>query len=75
MRRSYRRYGWTIWHGDTTGQYWAAHTGRMVLLSGDSDTELAEAINRFHPALPRETGTARHWPARRLPPRPRPRTA
>ncbi|GAA3725913.1 hypothetical protein HDA32_003442 [Spinactinospora alkalitolerans] len=75
LRRTYRQHGWTIWHGEATGQYWAAHTGSMVLLCGDSETELAEAISRFRP-LPRpNTVPAPRRPPLHLPPRPRPRGA
>ncbi len=53
LRRTYMSYGWTIWHGESTGQYWAAHTRSMVLLYGDTTTDLATAINRFERAAQR----------------------
>ncbi|GAA1464504.1 hypothetical protein GCM10009603_41620 [Nocardiopsis exhalans] len=40
LRATFRGRGWTFWHGGATGQYWAAHTGRMLLLSGDDSAEL-----------------------------------
>lgn len=72
LRRTYRPHGWTIWHGKSTGQYWAAHTRSMVLLSGDDEAGIAAAINRFartvRPVVPRQRRP-------NLPPRPRPRGA
>lgn len=50
LRAIYRRRGWTVWHGNSTGQYWAAHTGRMVMLSGDRSQELAAEIERVQPS-------------------------
>mgnify|MGYP001270251700 CR=1 FL=1 len=50
LRHTYRPHGWTIWHGQSTGQYWAAHTHTMVLLSSTNETDLAHAIHRFGPA-------------------------
>ncbi|WP_017583209.1 hypothetical protein [Nocardiopsis valliformis] len=45
-RATFRGRGWTFWHGGATGQYWAAHTGRMVLLSGNNSAELIEGIRK-----------------------------
>ncbi|MFV2197385.1 hypothetical protein [Nocardiopsis sp. LOL_012] len=82
LRAAYRRRGWTVWHGNATGQYWAAHTGLMVLLSGDSAPKLAAQIERVQPggsmptdpASPPTPAQARRRRAGlRLPPRPRPR--
>ncbi|WP_444962767.1 hypothetical protein [Nocardiopsis sp. M1B1] len=75
LRATYRKRGWTVWHGNSTGQYWAAHTGRMVMLSGDSARELAAEIEKVQPSRP----VAKVPPPRRhslwlLPPRPRPRS-
>lgn len=39
-----RHQGWTVWFGRHTGQYWAAHTGRMRLLCADSPEELVGAV-------------------------------
>ena len=74
LQTVYRKRGWTIWHGDATGQFWAAHTGRMVLLSGDSIRQLADEIEKIQPGQP-PTGIPRPRQASpwRLPPRPRPR--
>ncbi|WP_231640562.1 hypothetical protein [Nocardiopsis sp. NRRL B-16309] len=47
---SLARQGWTVWFGRHTGQYWAAHTGRMRLVCADTQEELR------HVAL-REPGT------------------
>ncbi|MCY9782455.1 hypothetical protein KIK06_00950 [Nocardiopsis sp. EMB25] len=66
LQSAYRRRGWTIWHGESTGQYWAAHTGRTVLVSGDSAEELVAEIERIQP---------RPHPSWRLVPRPRRRGA
>ncbi|WP_238580813.1 hypothetical protein [Streptomonospora alba] len=52
LRRAYRPYGWTVWYGAATGQYWAAHTAAMVLVCGDGEAELAAAITRFRPNRP-----------------------
>ncbi|WP_040698429.1 hypothetical protein [Nocardiopsis kunsanensis] len=79
LRDVYRRRGWTVWHGGATGQYWAAHTGQMVLLSGDSARELEGKIERLeHSSRPAATTfshlvQARRTGALRLPPRPKPR--
>ena len=79
LRAVYRRRGWTVWHGSATGQYWAAHTKEMVLLSGDSVQELEAGIERLeHNSRPVATTfshlvQARRTGALRLPPRPRPR--
>ncbi|ADH65949.1 hypothetical protein HGB46_14925 [Nocardiopsis dassonvillei] len=54
LRATYRKRGWTVWHGNATGQYWAAHTGRMVMLSGDTAQELAAEIERTQPGRPVE---------------------
>ncbi len=72
LRATYRKRGWTVWHGDSTGQYWAAHTGRMVLLSGDSAQELAAGIEGIQPRKPTAAVPRPHSPWR-LPPRPRAR--
>ena len=68
LRATYRRRGWTIWHGNSTSQYWAAHTGRMVLLSGNSAKALATEIERVQPSgHPARVPTPRHSsPWRRL---------
>lgn len=47
LRATFRGRGWTFWHGGATGQYWAAHTGRMVLLSGDDSAELIGEIRKM----------------------------
>lgn len=74
LRATYRRRGWTVWHGKTTGQYWAAHTGRMVMLNGDSAQQLATQIEKIQPSRPpAKVPPPRHHSAWRLPPRPRPR--
>ncbi|WP_231493841.1 hypothetical protein [Nocardiopsis sp. CNT312] len=76
LRAAYRHRGWTVWHGDSTGQYWAAHTGRMVLLSGGSVWELAAEIEKVQPSrsAPAVPAQARRRRAGlRLPPRPKPR--
>lgn len=39
-----RRQGWTLWFGQHTRQYWAAHTGRMRLLCADTPEELLRAV-------------------------------
>ncbi|MFC9085676.1 hypothetical protein [Nocardiopsis dassonvillei] len=52
LRATYHKRGWTVWHGNATGQYWAAHTGRMVMLSGDTAQELAAEIERIQPGRP-----------------------
>ncbi|MGW5877740.1 hypothetical protein ACWFMI_14490 [Nocardiopsis terrae] len=78
LRATYRGRGWTVWHGNSTGQYWAAHTGSMVMLSGDSARELAAEIEKVQPSRPVPVVTV---PAQRqrwckelkLPPRPKPR--
>ena len=74
LQAAYRKRGWTIWHGDATGQFWAAHTGRMVLLSGDCTRQLADEIEKIQSGRP-PTGIPRPRQASswRLPPRPRPR--
>ena len=74
LRTTYRKRGWTVWHGKSTGQYWAAHTGRMVMLSGDSARQLAAEIEKIQPSRPpAKAPTPRHHSLWRLPPRPRPR--
>lgn len=79
LRDGYRRRGWTVWHGSATGQYWAAHTKQMVLLSGESAQELEAQIERLeHSSRPTKITfshlvQARRTGALRLPPRPRPR--
>lgn len=76
LRATYRKRGWTVWHGNATGQYWAAHTGRMVMLSGDSARELAAEIEKVQPSRPVAAvpAQARRWHTELgLPPRPRPR--
>ncbi|GHD30856.1 hypothetical protein GCM10007147_32990 [Nocardiopsis kunsanensis] len=79
LRAVYRRRGWTVWHGSATGQYWAAHTKQMVMLSGDSAQELEAKIERLeHSSRPAGATfshlvRARRTGALRLPPRPRPR--
>lgn len=74
LRTTYRKHGWTVWHGKATGQYWAAHTGRMVMLSGDSAQQLAAEIEKIQPSKPSsKVPAARHHSLWRLPPRPRPR--
>jgi len=81
LRAVYRRRGWTVWHGNATGQYWAAHTGQMVLLSGDSAREVAAKIERLEQSsgpralAPSRPAQARRTGGRLLPPRPRPRGA
>ena len=50
LRATFQKRGWTIWHGDSTGQYWAAHTGRMVLVSGHSAQALTHQIERIQPS-------------------------
>ncbi|WP_231972513.1 hypothetical protein [Nocardiopsis alborubida] len=52
LRATYRKRGWTVWHGSATGQYWAAHTGRMVMLSGDTARDLAAEIEKTQPSRP-----------------------
>ncbi|GAA4920077.1 hypothetical protein [Streptomonospora salina] len=74
LRRTYRPHGWTVWHGKATGQYWAAHTRAMVLLCGESEADLAAAINRFVP-IPHPPVPAPRRPSLNLPRRPRPRRA
>src|SRR5690625_1773645 len=79
LQAVYRRRGWTVWHGNATGQYWAAHTGQMVLLSGDSAREVAAKIERLEQSsrpravAPSRPAQARQTGGRRLPLRPRPR--
>lgn len=79
LRAVYRRRGWAIWHGNATGQYWAAHTKQMVLLSGDSAQELQARIERLEQSSrPAKTTfshlvRARRTGAVRLSPRPKPR--
>lgn len=79
LRAAYQRRGWTVWHGNATGQYWAAHTEQMVLLSGDSAQELEAKIERLEQSSrPTETTfahlvRARRSGAVRLRPRPKPR--
>jgi hypothetical protein len=76
LRATYRRRGWTVWHGSSTGQYWAAHTGRMVMLSGDSARELAAEIEKVRPSRPvvAVPAQARRWRTELKPsPRPGPR--
>ncbi|MBB6120684.1 hypothetical protein [Nocardiopsis algeriensis] len=79
LRAAYRHRGWTLWHGNATGQYWAAHTGQMVILSGDSAQELEARIECLEQSSrPSETTLARLVQARRtgalrLSPRPLPR--
>lgn len=74
LRATYRWRGWTIWHGQATSQYWAAHTGRMVMLSGDSAQQLAAEIEKIQPSRPPAmVPSRRHRSSWRLPPRPRPR--
>ncbi|WP_033353640.1 hypothetical protein [Nocardiopsis xinjiangensis] len=78
LQAVYRRRGWTVWHGSATGQYWAAHTKQMVLLSGDSAQELEVKIERLEQSSrPTETtfahlARARRSGAVRLRPRPKP---
>lgn len=74
LRATYRRRGWTVWHGNSTGQYWAAHTGRMVMLSGDSADALAVEIEKLQPSRPLAVvPMQRRSSPWRLPSRPRPR--
>ncbi|WP_435105343.1 hypothetical protein [Nocardiopsis synnemataformans] len=74
LRATYRKRGWTVWHGNSTGQYWAAHTGRMVMLSGDSAQELAAEIEKVQPSRPPAVvPPQRRSHSWRLPSRPRPR--
>lgn len=79
LRAVYRRRGWSVWHGSATGQYWAAHTEQMVLLSGDSAQELEAKIEQLEQSSRPVATTfshlvrARRTGALRLPPRPRPR--
>lgn len=79
LRAVYRRRGWTVWRGNATGQYWAAHTGQMVLLSGDSAREVVVKIERLEQSsrpravAPSRTAQARRTGGRRLLGRPRPR--
>lgn len=74
LRATYRCRGWTVWHGDSTGQYWAAHTGRMVMLSSDSAEGLAEEIEKVQPSRPAAKVPPPPWHSLwRLPSRPRPR--
>ncbi|QUX27307.1 hypothetical protein KGD83_18530 [Nocardiopsis akebiae] len=39
-----RDHGWTVWFGQRTRQYWAAHTGRMRLVCADSPEELIRSV-------------------------------
>ncbi len=39
-----RHHGWTVWFGQHTRQYWAAHTGRMRLVCADTPEELLRAV-------------------------------
>ncbi|MEV6818758.1 hypothetical protein AB0M72_08365 [Nocardiopsis dassonvillei] len=39
-----RHHGWTVWFGQHTHQYWAAHTGRMRLVCADSPEELIRSV-------------------------------
>ncbi|MEV2277991.1 hypothetical protein AB0I72_20630 [Nocardiopsis sp. NPDC049922] len=50
LQAAYRRRGWTVWHGRWTGQYWAAHTGRMILVCGDGVRDLVARIERVQPS-------------------------
>ncbi len=72
LRATYRKRGWTVWHGNATGQYWAAHTGRMVMLSGDTARELAAEIEKTQPSRPLAAvpAQARRWHTEsKLPPK------
>lgn len=68
-----------MWHGSATGQYWAAHTGQMVLLSGDDAQQLEARIERLEQSSKPVAKTfghlvrARRSGAVRLRPRPEPR--
>lgn len=74
LHAAYRQRGWTIWHGNATGQYWAAHTGSMMLLSGNSAQQLAVEIEKVQPSKPvTQAPPPRRYSPWRLPPRPRPR--
>lgn len=79
LRLRFRGRGWTFWHGGSTGQYWAAHTGRMVLLSGDNAAELAGEIRRVtgevEPRLHRAPLSGTRVPRVPAPRRPSPRSA
>ncbi|NKY99309.1 hypothetical protein [Nocardiopsis alborubida] len=39
-----RHHGWTVWFGQRTRQYWAAHTGRMRLVCADTPEELIHSV-------------------------------
>ncbi|WP_067597197.1 hypothetical protein [Nocardiopsis listeri] len=70
LRATFRKRGWTIWHGDSTGQYWAAHTGLMVLVSGDSAQTLTKEIERIQPSrYPAKVPTPRRFSPWRRPDR------
>lgn len=74
LKATYRKRGWTIWHGSSTGQYWAAHTRLMVMLSGDRAHLLAPEIEKVQPGrYPARAPLPRRYSPWRLPPRPRPR--
>ena len=70
LQATYRKRGWSIWHGDSTGQYWAAHTGLMVLVSGDSAQALTNEIERIQPSrYPSRASVARRFSPWRRPER------
>lgn len=79
LRAMYRRRGWTVWHGNATGQYWAAHTKQMVILSGNGAHELQAKMEQLEQSSRPVATTfsrlvqARRTGALRLSPRPRPR--
>ncbi|MFE6387065.1 hypothetical protein [Nocardiopsis dassonvillei] len=39
-----RHHSWTVWSGQHTHQYWAAHTGRMRLIRADTPEELIRSV-------------------------------
>lgn len=70
LRATFQKRGWTIWHGDSTGQYWAAHTGLMVLVSGHSAQALINQIERIQPSRqPFRVPAPRRFSPRRRPER------
>jgi hypothetical protein len=72
LQATYRKRGWTIWHGNSTSQYWAAHTGRMVLLSGESPQALTAEIERIQPSnYPTQAPTPHRYSSWRRPTRTR----
>lgn len=50
LRATFRKRGWTIRHGDSTGQYRAAHTGLMVLVNGSDPQTLSREIEHIQPS-------------------------